>query len=444
MRAEAQISARKQLTNVSMQKGAFFGLSAFYFVYSARPADWIPLLSWAPLAKITGVLTLLAALTTAGRTPRKFRDLPREAFYLLLLIVIMFASAVLSPVWKGGAFFDTVDFAKVGVAWVLTFLLVTTLARFRRIVFIQTASVIVICAVAIIKGHSDLRLGGVIGGIYSNPNDLALAIVLSLPFCLAFLLSTKTKLRKAAWSFSLLLMVAALFMTASRAGFIDLLISGAVVLWHFGVRGKRIGLIAGVVLIAVLSFLVFGNTVVQRFSSTFRPTSQAETDEARASYEDRKLAMERSLDAIARYPVLGLGANCFVTYSGLWREVHVSYLQIAAECGIASLILYLLFFRRGFANLKRLRRAHLDPETQLFAGALHASLVGFVVGACFAPVAYHYFPYFTVGYTSVLVAMVAERQPAEASTVRLLPSPRFGYAGVHNTSGGSRALVPSR
>ncbi|MGB0103082.1 MAG: O-antigen ligase family protein [Candidatus Sulfotelmatobacter sp.] len=427
---------------MGMQKGAFFGLAAFYFVYAARPADWIPLLNWAPLAKITGTLTVLAALFTAGLTPRKVKDLPREAFYLLALIAIMFISALLSPVWRGGAFFDTVDFAKVGVAWVLTFLLVTSLARFRRIVFIQAASVVVICAVAIIKGHSELRLSGVVGGIYSNPNDLALAIVLSLPFCLAFLLSAKSKVRKTAWCIGVLLMIAALFMTASRAGFIDLVVSGAVVLWHFGVKGKRFFLIAGVVLITVLSFAIFGNTVVQRFASIYKPASKAETDEALASYEDRRLAIERSFGAIERYPLLGLGANCFVTYSGLWREVHVSYLQVAAECGIPGLILYLLFFKRGFSNLKRLRRAHLDPETQLFAGALHASLVGFVVGAFFAPVAYHYFPYFTVGYTSVLVAMAAERQPAEASIVGA-PSPRVAFVGIYNTSGRSRALTPS-
>jgi hypothetical protein len=433
---EGKILSAKKPANVAMQKGAFFGLSAFYFVYSARPEDWVPLLGYLPLAKITGALTVVAALLTAGRTPRQIKDLPKEAWYLLLLSAVLFASALLSPVWKGGAFFDTVDFAKVAIAWVLTFLLVTSLTRFRRIVFIQAASVSVISIVALMKGHSEPRLGGVIGGIYSNPNDLAFAIVLSLPFCLAFLLSAQSRLRKAAWSIAIVLMMAALFMTASRAGFIDLVIAGAAALWHFGVKGKRLHLIVGIGLLAFLSFLAFGSTLVQRFSAISGDSSNSETDEARASYEERRQAIGKSLDAIAQYPVLGIGANCFIAYSGLWREVHVSYLQIAAEGGIPSLILFLLFFRCGFANLKRLQRLDTDPETRLFAGALHSSLIGFVVGACFAPVAYHYFPYFTVGYTSVLVAIAAERQPAEASAVRLLSSPRFRFAGARTTSGG--------
>ncbi len=444
MIAEAQISKGQQ-TTASLQNGAFFWLVSFYFVYCARPEDWIPFLNYLPLAKITGALTVLAALLSAGKTPRRLKDLPKEAYYLLFIIALLFVSALFSPVWKGGAFFDTVDFAKVCIAWVLSFLLVTTLARFRRIVFIQAASVGVISMVALLKGHSSARLGGVVGGIYSNPNDLAFSIVLSLPFCLAFLLTAKSKARKTAWLFGILMMVAALFMTASRAGFIDLVISGAVALWHFGIKGKRFYLIVGTCLISTLLFLTFGRTLMQRFSSISSDSLTPDTeDEAHASYEERRMLMERSLDAIAQHPVLGVGTDNFVTYSGIWREVHMSYLQIAAEGGIPVLILYLLFFRRGFANLKHLRRSHADPETLVFAGALHSSLIGFVVGACFAPEAYHYFPYFAVCYTSVLVAMTEEKQPPEAAAVRFSPSLRFGFAGVHTTSGRFSALIPSR
>ena len=43
-----------------------------------------------------------------------------------------------------------------------------------------------------------------------------------------------------------------------------------------------------------------------------------------------------------------------------------------------------MFFYRGFQNLLALHRfQELDPDIILFAGALTASLVGFVVGALF-------------------------------------------------------------
>lgn len=391
-------------------QGAFFWLSSFYFVYCARPADSIHFLSYIPLAKITGVLTFLALVMSVGKTPRRFKDLPREATYLLAMLVLLFAASFLSPIWRGGAFFTTLDLAKMYVAWVLTFLLVTSLSRLRRIIFIQSASVIVVSVVAIVRGHSIPRLNGVIGGFYSNPNDMAFAIVLSLPFCLAFLLTAKGAFRKALWGFGMMCMAAALVLTASRAGFIDLLVAGTVCLWHFGIRGRRLYLIGGTAFVGVVLLLTAGRNLMKRFAAISGDTINSQMEAtARESYEERKFLMFKAIEAIEHYPILGVGPGDFVVYSGKWKDVHASYLQIAADGGIPVLILYLLCFARGFANLRTLRKARdLPSEAKLFAAALTSSLVGFAIGACFAPEAYQFFPYFTVCYTSVLFAIGVE------------------------------------
>ena len=86
----------------------FFWLSAFYLVYCARPEDWIPGLRLIPLAKLTAIPALI--LLFSIKTGRKFRDRPVEANYLFILIVILFASAAFSPLWRGGAFYHTLDF----------------------------------------------------------------------------------------------------------------------------------------------------------------------------------------------------------------------------------------------------------------------------------------------------------------------------------------------
>ena len=402
---------KRKLTSLS---GAFFWLSAFYFVYCARPEEWIPGLHYLPLAKITGVLAFLGLLVSLGKTKRSFRDLPKEAGYLLAMIGLLFLSALASPVWKGGAFFFTLDFSKVYVAWVLTFLLVTEFDRLQRIILIQSASVAVICMVSIVKGYSRPRLEGVIGGIYSNPNDLAFSIVLTLPFCVALLLTTKSLLGRLFWTGSVLVMATALFMTASRAGFITLVISGAFSLWHFGVKGRRLALVVATALIGTLLLFVVGRPLLHRFSAIAEEggkTQMAET--AYESYEQRKFLMRKAVQGIEHYPVLGLGMRDFQVYSGVWRDVHMTYLQIAVEGGIPSLILYLLFFGRGFANLRKLRRRRdLDVHTTLFVGGLHSSMVGFVIGALFAPEAYQFFPYFSVAYTSVLAATISEQDRA--------------------------------
>jgi hypothetical protein len=93
----------------------------------------------------------------------------------------------------------------------------------------------------------------------------------------------------------------------------------------------------------------------------------------------------------------------------------------------------LLFFSRGFANLRRLSKTRgLDPETTLFLGAMKGSLIGFVVGACFAPEAYQFFPYFTVCYTSVFLAIARGRNYSEVSAMprRAFTSPQRRLAEV--------------
>lgn len=394
---------------------AFFWLSGFYFVYCIRPEDWIHPLGVVPLAKITGIGAFLAFLLGSSRGNRRFSRLPVESYYLLAMIAILMVSSLVSPVWRGGAISHTLDFAKVYIVWALTFLLVTDIRKLRRIIYIQAGSVPVICLISIIKGRHVARLDGVLGGIYSNPNDLAFAIVLSLPFCLMFLLTTRKVFYKVLWAGGMILMLLGVFRTASRGGFITLVVAGLVCLWHFGVKGKRLYLIVVSGVAVVVLLLTSGDVMLQRFSSMWDDTLDTHQQKvAYESYEQRSFLMERAIEGIEHYPILGIGTQNFETYSTVWREVHMTYLQIAVEGGIPSLILYLLFFWRGFRNLKHLlKRKDLESDLKLFAGALHASLIGFAVGALFSPEAYQFFPYFAVAYTSALLACVKEKD-AEA------------------------------
>lgn len=406
------LGRRKIAPVVDATKGAFFWLSAFFFVYCARPGDWIPGFKYVPLAKITAILAMWGLFSSLGRTKRTFKDIPKEGKYLLAMIGLLYVGGFLSPIWKGGAVSRTIDISKVFVAWALTFLLITTFDRLRRIIFIQAGSVVVICIVSIIKGHDMPRLEGVLGGIYSNPNDLAFAIVLTIPFALAFMLTAKSVFAKVIWLGGMLCMMTAIFLTASRAGFIDLVLCGAVTLWHFGIRGKRYYLIVATAFLTVLLMVTVGGKLYDRFTALSGDSSTEQS--AYGSYEDRKYLMLRALDGIEHYPILGLGVNNFVTYSGIWHEVHMTYLQICVEGGIPCLILYLMFFGRGFKNLSiLLRTKNLDPDIVLFVGALHSSLIGFIVGALFAPEAYQFFPYFAVAFTATLLQTVKEREQQE-------------------------------
>ena len=221
----------------------------------------------------------------------------------------------------------------------------------------------------------------------------------------------------------MLVMCTTLFMTASRAGFINLMVTGAICLWIFGIKGGRIHLIAGAALVALVVGFGAGGRLKDRFVAMSGGSSiSTDLDEsAYDSFEQRRFLMGKSVEAITHYP-WGLGLGNFAQYSGTWREVHMSYLQLGAEGGVGALAFYLLFFARGFGNLRRLRKLPgYDPEMDLFAGALFATLVGFVVGALFAPEAYQYFPYFAVAYTSVMLSIAREGSSSDGRPSNAAP-----------------------
>jgi len=216
---------------------AYFGLVLFMVVYFARPEDWIPGLAAVPLAKITGILILLAL----GFSFSNIRwHMPREVTFLILLVVQLWLTVVFSPVWRGGAFNVMLDFSKVLPLVIVIYGTVRSMKRLRWILAVQAASAAAIAITSIVNAHiSRGRLLGVLSGMYGNPNDLALVIDLSLPLCLALALTTRSHWKKLAWTVAMLAMSYAVFLTASRGGSIALVVGAMVCLWQLGVKGRR-------------------------------------------------------------------------------------------------------------------------------------------------------------------------------------------------------------
>ena len=408
--ATPRISVGRRFAEVAdPTKKPFFWLTGFFIVYCTRFEDFIPGMQYVPMAKITAIMAMWGLFNALGKTKRTVKDLPKMANLLLYMIILLYISAVLSPIWKGGALKRTIDFSKIYVVWVLVFLLITTFARLKRIIFIQAFSVVMICIAAIIKGYNVPRLDQVLGGFYSNPNDLAFAVVLSLPYALAFFVMAKKGVVKAFWVFGMLIMLTVIFLTASRAGFIDLVCSYSIALYYIAIRGKRMYIVFVSILVGVLIMSTVGGKLYDRFTALSGDSGTENS--AYGSYESRKFLMEKSIEGIEHYPILGLGVRNFETYSTIWHEVHMTYLQICVEGGIPVLILYLMFFWRDFQNMFALHAMKdLDPDVRVFAGALTGSQVGFVVGALFAPEAYQFFPYFAAAFTATLLHTIREQQ----------------------------------
>jgi O-antigen ligase len=385
---------------------AFFGLVLFMVVYFARPEDWVPGLAAVPLAKIAGILILLALFFSFSNIRW---HMPREVIFLTLLVVQLWFTVLFSPVWRGGAFNVMLDFSKVLPLVLAVYLAVRSLKRLRWILFVQAASVAVIAVTSIIKAHvSGGRLEGGSSGTFGNSNDLALIMDLSLPLCLALALTTRSYWKKFAWTVVMLAMIYVVFLTASRGGAIALLVVALACLWQLGVKSRRIYLLLFIPVALVVFWLYTGSTLRGRFEqASLNPAHNTIVSSAQASVEQRKELLIRSLEVTAQHPLFGVGPGNFGVVSGVWHVTHNSYTQISAEGGIPALLLYLLILWSAIANLRDVRKYRKTGKgIRLFSMAIKASLAGYLVGSFFLSLAYNLFPYCLVAYTSALLLIV--------------------------------------
>jgi hypothetical protein len=415
---------------------AYFWLLLFITLYFLRPEEWIPGLAVIPVEKITGLLALAGFGLGLLVSSQRFRHMPRETLYLILLfgqlcLTIPFA------LWRGGSFHVVFYvFVKVVLISIAIALAVDTWPQLRRLLFVQACAVPVLAAAALARHQTDRegRLVGV-GHAFDNANDFSFLISLTLPLCFAFLLSTRRPLAKAAWVLAMATMGAAIMLTASRQGLMAAAISLGFCLWEFGIKGRRVYLVllATVVAVGVLAVARPGR-LMKRVASTFADADSSTYE----STQIRKMILKESLAAALEHPLFGVGPGNFTVISGVWRVAHNSFTEMAAEGGLPALILFLMILYRGLANVASLKRGPTDKESdmKLLATALQASLVTFVIGGLFSSWEYQYMPYLLVAYSTAFYRIAGPQQTPKPGSVG---APKWGksylrYQGQRTSS----------
>jgi putative inorganic carbon (HCO3(-)) transporter len=144
--------------------------------------------------------------------------------------------------------------------------------------------------------------------------------------------------------------------------------------------------------------------LVGRLKGTFNV--KEDTAAAYDSAQDRKRLFWRSIEVTKEHPLFGVGPGNFNEVSGQWHTTHNSFTLMSSEGGIPAVILYVFILWCGFRNLRATKRlVRGQTESMLLARALFASLAGYVVGSTFLSVAYQFFPYILVAYTTALFSI---------------------------------------
>jgi putative inorganic carbon (HCO3(-)) transporter len=389
----------------------YLGLFLFTAVLYFRPYELFPALSsFNSMAFVLAVATLIVFFPSQLALEGTLTARPREINLLLLLCLVALLSVPLAI--DPGAAWETFsgNFVKAALMFVVMVNVVRTPRRLKALILLALA-VSFFLSVGALRDYSSgkvvvegYRVAGRIGGMFDNPNDLALHLVTMIPLTVALLLSARGVAVKLTYGVCAALMLAAITVTFSRGGFLGLVAALTVLAWKLGRRNRFV--VVAIMLVAVVLFLALApGNFPARILSIFIPS----LDPVGSSGARQQLLIKSVLVAL-RHPLLGVGMGNFPIVSIHDQVTHNAYTQVAAEMGAAALAFYVLLI---VSPLKRLRQiedqTYEARRTSRFfyylSVGLQASLIGYMVSSFFASVAYLWYVYYLVGYAVCLRRM---------------------------------------
>jgi putative inorganic carbon (HCO3(-)) transporter len=434
---------------------AYLFLLAFTAVVFFRPQDTIPALRVLHLAEVCAIGGLAALVF--GRLSRGLsvsRTTP-ELIGVIGLGMIVLATAPFS-VWFGGAVGVFRElYSKVLLIFLLMVNVLTSPRRLERLTWLLVIAGAYIGFRAVLdygRGVNLIEYGrvrGSVGGIFKNPNDLALNMVALLPFALCSALRKGSAFRRLLSIGCAVCMLGAVVVSHSRSGTLGLVAALAVLGWYM-LRQRPMLLLCTVLAAAPLA--------------TFTPASYWErlssiTDGSKddtGSRAARERLLEESTQAFLENPLTGVGAGQFKNWNPQgrvepWRESHDVLLQVGAELGIGGLAMFLFLVARGGLSVIQTRRflalgprpgkkatvparrigPSLTPvEREFFDAhsiAIAAAFTGWFVCALFASVAYNWTFYYLLALAATPRDILAARMPRRAAPIAP-PEPRWEAA----------------
>lgn len=425
---------------------SYAGLFLFTIILYFRPYELFDAPWLSSAAFWLGITTLLVFIPSQLILEGTLTARPREVNLVLLLCIaaVLSMPLAISPGRAWTAFTD--PFIKA----VLMFIVIVNVVRTeRRLKWLLLLSLAIGCTLSLVA-LNDFRLGrlsvdgyraaGVIGGIFGNPNDLALYLVTLTPLAVALLFGTRNIIGKLLYGACAVLTVAGNVVTFSRGGFLGLAFATLVLAWKLG-RRHRLPVMV-LTFVAVIGFFALApGNYGGRLVSILDPSRDLS-----GSSHSRRALLLKSVWFTINNPLLGIGMDNFRLVSDTQQVTHNAYTQVSAELGIPAAIIYVMFLLSAFRGLRQIERetfaARRGARTFYYlAVGLQASLVGYMVSSFFGSVAYQWNIYYLVGYAVVLRRLywtdLTDKQaiitpaaaPAASASAAASPPPSSGREG---------------
>ena len=380
-----------------------YTLLAYFRPYELSPAfEWTRQLPyWVAVAML--VIFIPSQFGAEGNLTAR----PKEVNLALLLglIAIISIPQAIDPALSWEVFYTL--YVKTLIVFIVMVNALRTERRLRTMILLALVTGGIMSITALFDysagrtGNYEERANVAISNMFGEPNSLALHLVTMIPLALVLAVGGKNPLKKLLYFGGSLAMIAGVFATFSRGGFLGLVAAGVMLAWKLGRRNRFA--VVGIVVVAVVAAMLFApGGYGARVGSIFNPTGEA-------SASARQALLTRSVWVALTSPFLGVGIGNLRVVLIHDQVSHNAYTQIAGDMGLIALTFYVMLLVVPFRRLAAIERETMKEEhhTRYYylAVGLQASLVGYMVGSFFLSVAYDWFGYFLVAYAVSFAAL---------------------------------------
>jgi O-antigen ligase len=385
-------------------------LFAYLFLYYLRPTEWVPGLIGTPLLKVAGILSLVVILQ--GVLSKRYPNVLSgqvERFMFGFMASILMSHIVHTYVGGTIASFNTLLPTLTGFLLVICF--IDSRQRLNLFLWLLIALTVFLAYEGWRQYTTGFAHGGmepiyqnstnVDGerfqiprirwyGVFNDPNDLGLALILVVPFLMNMLLQRTFILPLIA----LPPIFAAIYYTNSRgtilAGLVG--IASYFVIKYRSAKGFLIG--------AALAVVLF----------MFGPSRLATISAEEGSAYGRIEAWYEAYQMFKSNPLFGVGQGMFTDYHNL--TAHNSFVLVMAELGFVGLFFFTGLFYFAYywlwQNILKNKTTQLERADLGLISAAYASLTGMLTSMFFLSRAYVLLPFMALALVTSLTRIVGQ------------------------------------
>jgi len=401
----------------------YIGLYLFSVMVFFRPYELIPALSFlSATAVYFAVGTLLIYIPTQLSTEGNLTTFSTEVKCILAMtfIALLTMPIAKSPATAWAEFND--PFIKVVLMFIVMVNVLRTRQRLMGLMWLSFGMGLYLSYTALeMYSRGELKIEGYrvavdVGGMFGNPNEMALHLVMMTPIAFCLGIAAKSNLMRVVYFAMTALFVSANFVTYSRGGFLGLVAAAAVLAWKLG-RKSRLNVSLVSILIGSLVLLFAPGNYGLRMLSIFIPGLDPV-----GSSDQRKELLERSIIVSLRNP-WGIGIGNFPIVGIRNLGSHNAFTQVSSELGLLGLLAYMIFMISPFRKLGAIERTLFkEGERDWFyylSIGLQAGIISYMVSSFFASVAYNWFIYYLIAYAVAFRRIYSLEKGVEIQTESL-------------------------